>query len=74
MTDNDQAIPGDGTANAEQPQQPPISNEFVAVGAEQFDDTPTPEQAKHIFLDRPDCAAIMTTEGRMLRDGSFAPA
>lgn len=42
-----------------------------ADAIEERDDAPTPEQAKEMFKERPDCAAIVTTEGRMRRDGTM---
>lgn len=31
--------------------------------------TPTPDEARAMFAERPDLAAVLTTEGRMTRDG-----
>lgn len=38
------------------------------LGEEQ---TPTPEDARQLFKERADCAAILTTEGWMKRDGTI---
>ena len=35
------------------------------------DDTPTPDEARAMFAERPDVWGILTTEGRMTRDGAI---
>lgn len=35
------------------------------------DDTPTPEEARAMFAERPDAAGCLTTEGWLSRDGTL---
>lgn len=43
----------------------------AAVDAAVSGDTPTPEEARAAFAERPDAAGCLTTEGWMRRDGTF---
>lgn len=72
---NDQGNPNEpeaGPANVDS--APPA---VIAKDVEDFlkgEPTPTPEDARHLFKERPDCASILTTEGWMRRDGIIDPA
>lgn len=35
--------------------------------------TPTPDEARAMFEERPDLAGVLTTEGFLHRDGTLAP-
>ena len=66
------------TAEAAQPmavEAPAAANNpapAAAVAAPVINEAPTPEQARALFAERPDMAAVLTPEGWLRRDGTLS--
>lgn len=59
------------TTPAEAAADPSAATTMDSAPSDGADDTPTPEEARAMFAERPDAAGCLTTEGWMRRDSTF---
>ena len=48
-----------------------VAAKMEVAANEMAHDTPTPDEARTMFTERPDCSGVLTTGGWMARDGTL---